>query len=165
MPYCLSSKLFPVVASEVFDVWTKLRPVGSIPEMEVDLHIRDIELVPCFPCQVSLVLLFPVKEVFKFFVIASIRYKVSMTEIEARSNECCFPRPRKVIIIHVYVTRARDLHSRVIPELKPSHRRKRKIFLQRNFTIAILIVCHCKGLWIDCEYRVFTCITAVELFN
>ena len=86
--FLLSIKFFPPITGEVLDVRPELRPVGSIPEVEVDLLRWGVQFVPSFPCQVTLVWLLPVEDVFEFFVIPSVRYKMPMAEVEARSKDC-----------------------------------------------------------------------------
>ena len=118
--------------------------------MEVVLLHWGVQLVPSFPSQVSLVLLFPKEEIFKVFVIPSVSYKMSMTEIESCGKDSCFKRLCYFLIIQLQWTRTWDIHLRVTSELKPSHNwnaieRISKIY----FTVTISIVGHSKAIWVD----------------
>ena len=89
---CIPLKLFLLVRWKVFNIWAEPRPVWSIPKVPDVFCVWNIHFVSCLPCQIRLILLFPVKDILKLLVITSISYQVSMTEIETCGISCCLYR-------------------------------------------------------------------------
>ena len=84
--------------------------------MPNDIIIHSVKFVACLPGQVSLIRFFPIKDIIKAFIIASIQYEMSMTEIEVGAINTCFKRPLNIITIPINSSRAGNLHLGVFPE-------------------------------------------------
>ena len=120
-----------------------------------------IELVPCFPCQVSLKGLFPIKDVIKLRRIASIWYKMAITKHKICRNDRGFIRLLKRTFIIIDCAPTMNRHS--ISKFVPSH----CSFSNFNYghTEAILRVLYCKTSWIYCDYRILARVTTVDHLN
>ena len=138
-----------------------LRPIRAIYEMPYDLFMRCIDFVSCFPGQVSLVGLFPVKDMIKLRWVASVWYKMPVAKHEVCRNNWWFIGLLKRIVIKI--DWAPTMNWQGIRERIPSH----SIFNNINYgqTKALLRVYDIKTSWIYWYNRVFTRITTVEHFN
>ena len=86
-----------------------------------------------------------------------------VTKIKVPRNDCYLKRSVKLISIIIYGSPTVDWHAATI-ELKPSHC-VNKIEVNIQLTIAIRVVFIFERRRIDCEYRFFARITAVEQLN
>ena len=84
-----------------------------------------------------------------------------VTEIIASSNAWCLERSLEKHIIVVQRSATNDRHFGVPSKLKPAHRED-WIRKQMELTVAIFWVSHTKAVWIGCQDRVLTCITAMK---
>ena len=126
-----------------------------------------IELVPCFPCQVSLKGLFPCKDIIVLALVLGIYQKVPMTKDEISGQNWRFEWPREFVKIFLNWATRRGWLS-INPEFINSHTIRQIVFILQiladmksffhNFLIKI-------SRRVCCEHRLLTSITLVEHHN